>query len=370
MSQKRKQNPQAEKNPQAPQGRGANHDWMAPISAGEPCGVDLEYDPEFVVLSASVAAKADAQYGDFVGTPEPVNWSDVDRDCRRLMVRSKDLRLALLFIRCRTRLAAAAGFAEGLGLLAGWLMTFPDLVHPQLGVDEDRSAALEIRMNALQSLTDADGLISDLREIALTRSTQTRLQLRDVERAFAHPRPSDALTPDSVTRQLEELRMQRPSVLSGFDDAMESLTAIEGWCREHLGVYTPDLTAIKRLLRHVAIAPGSRQVEAAAEEEGDVQADAEESTALIELPAASGESDADALPEPMTPRTTARASDRHAALNLIREARYWFEQHEPSSPIPVLLRRAEQFVGKRYADVVHAIPAELLAQWESVRDDE
>jgi type VI secretion system protein ImpA len=347
-----------------PESRSATHDWTAPVSAESPCGSDLEYDPEFVVLSASVAAKADAQYGDFVGTPGPVNWSDVDRDCRRLMMRTKDVRLAVLFIRCRTRLAAAAGFAEGLRLLAGWLAAFPDLVHPQLGVDEDRSAALEIRMNALQSLTDTDGLISDLREIALTRSTATRLQLRDVERAFAHPRPSDALTPDSVTRQLEELRRQRPSVLSGFDDALQSLTAIEGWCREHLSVYAPDLTALKRLLRHVAIPPGSRQTDDV-HEEGDAQPDSQDIETLAGLPTAPDENEASTLPENMTLRTTGKASDRHAALNLIREARQWFEQHEPSSPIPVLLKRAEQFVGKRFVDVVNAIPAELLAQWET-----
>jgi type VI secretion system protein ImpA len=67
------------------------------------------------------------------------------------------------------------------------------------------------------------------------------------------------------------------------------------------------------------------------------------------------------------PLRTARAgiADRHAALDLIREARHWFEQHEPSSPIPVLLRRAEQFVGKRYSEVVKAISPEMLAQWES-----
>lgn len=353
-----------------PESRGATHDWMAPVSAELPCGSDLEYDPEFVVLSASIAAKADAQYGDFVGSPEPVNWSDVDRDCRRLMIRSKDLRLAVLFIRCRTRLAAAAGFAEGLGLLAGWLAAFSDLVHPQLGVDEDRSAALEIRMNALQSLTDTDGLIADLREIALTRSTATRLQLRDVERAFAHPRPSDALTPDAVTRQLEELRIQHPSVLSGFDSALESLTAIEGWCREHLSVYVPDLTALKRLLRHIAVLPGSHPEQVAREDEGDVQPDHEEFAALTESPTASDENKADASPESANPRAAGKASDRHAALNLIREARVWFEQHEPSSPIPVLLKRAERLVGKRYADVVTAIPLDLLTQWESGADDE
>jgi type VI secretion system protein ImpA len=359
MSNNRKQHEAKQKS------RVATHDWMAPISVDAPCGIDLEYDPEFVVLGASVAAKAAAQYGDFVGAPEPVNWSDVDRDCRRLMMRSKDVRLAVLFTRSRTRLAAAAGLAEGLGLLAGWLMAFPDLVHPQLGVDEDRSAALEIRMNALQSLTDTDGLISDLREIALTRSTATRLQLRDVERSFAHPRPSDALAPESVTRQLEELRMQQASTLSGFDDALESLSAIEGWCREHLSVYAPDLTALKRLLRHVAAPRGSRPVHDDTREGGDAHPDIQESTALNGLPVALDESEAGPSAEATPTRTVANAPDRQAALTLIREARQWFELHEPSSPIPVLLRRAEQFVGKRYVDVVRAIPAELLAQWET-----
>ena len=158
----------------------ASHDWMTPVDASEPCGPDLEYDPEFVVLLAKVAVRAEAQYGDFVGSPAPVNWSDIDRDCRRLMMRSKDIRLAVLFTRCRARLANAEGLAEGVGLLAAWLTTFADAVHPQPGVDADRDAALEIRMNALQSLTDTDGLLSDVREIALTKSTATRLQVRDV----------------------------------------------------------------------------------------------------------------------------------------------------------------------------------------------
>ncbi|WP_176929251.1 type VI secretion system ImpA family N-terminal domain-containing protein [Paraburkholderia lycopersici] len=343
---------------------------MAPVSEEAPCGVDLEYDPEFVVLSASVAARADAQYGDFVGTPEPVNWSDVDRDCRRLMMRSKDVRLAVLFTRCRTRLAAAAGLAEGLGLLAAWLAAFPDLVHPQPGVDEDRTVALEIRMNALQSLTDTDGLISDLRDLALTRSTATRLQMRDVERAFAHPRPSDALAPDSVMQQLEELRMRQASVLSGFDEALENLTAIEDWCREHLSVFAPDLTALRRLLRHVAVPPGSRTRDNRPEETSGAQQDSPVSAVQAASPEAFGEHEETPLPEPISTRIAATANDRHDALNLIREARRWFEQHEPSSPIPVLLRRAEQFVGKRYVDVVNAIPAELLAQWENGGDDE
>lgn len=58
-------------------------------------------------------------------------------------------------------------------------------------------------------------------------------------------------------------------------------------------------------------------------------------------------------------------SDRKAALEKMRQARLWFEAHEPSSPIPVLLKRAEQLVGASYVDVVRAIPPDLLVQWNS-----
>jgi type VI secretion system protein ImpA len=346
------------------------HDWMAPVDAAAPCGPDLEYDPEFVVLSAKVAPRAEAQYGGFVGSPEPVNWSDIDRDCRRLMLRSKDMRLAVLFTRCRTRLAGATGLAEGIGVLAAWLAAFAQALHPRPDVDADRDAALEIRMNALQALTDPDGLLADVREIALTKSTANRLQVRDVERAFSHPRPSDALAPESVTRQLEDLRTQQPAAMACFDEAFASLAAIEAWSHDHLAGYAPDLSALTRLLRHLA-----------GQERRDMQGEGGEREAAAEsVPAVDEVLNVPALRDSPIARLTgavapALVSDRHngatvvadrrAALELIRDARQWFERNEPSSPIPVLLRRAEQLVGKRYVEVVQAIPAELLAQWES-----
>ncbi|WP_227245114.1 type VI secretion system protein TssA [Paraburkholderia caribensis] len=340
------------------------HDWMSPITEDKPCGVDLEYDPEFVVLSAAVAARADAQYGNFVGVPEPVNWTEVARECRALMMRSKDIRLAVLYTRCCTRLKAAAGLAEGMALLAGWLEAWPELIHPQPDVDEDRAVALEIRMNALQALTDTGGLLSDLREIALTRSTATRLQVRDVERAFAHPRAADALAPDSVARQIEELHMQRPSPLTGFDDALRSIGNIEAWCREQLDTHVPDLSALAKLLSHFKARPGV-SIEPQPRAEEPVMTEFVPSGEGVAMPAAIDMSDVVPASPPQTLQTGSVIVDRHAALNMMRHARHWFEQHEPSSPIPVLLRRAEQFVGKSYVDVIKAVPADLLAQWES-----
>ncbi|MCA8200978.1 type VI secretion system ImpA family N-terminal domain-containing protein [Burkholderia sp. AU33545] len=344
-------------------------DWLGPLNGTDPCGPDLEYDHDFVVLFAGIAPRQDVQYGTFVGSPDPLNWSEIERDCRRLMTRTKDMRVAVLHTRCRTRLGGVAGLSEGTRLLAAWLHAFPDHVHPQADADNDRHAALEMRMNALQALTDPEGLLADVREIVLTRSTATRLQVRDVERAFAHPRPVDALAPDSVALQLRTLREQQPSTMQAFDDTISSLSAIDSWCTTHLETYLPDFSPLIRLLR--LFRTTDPQVEARpdilpADEHEDGDANALPVLAEAAPSPACQDSEQPAAPTSaaIAARPNLAPTDRQAALTLIYTARHWFETNEPSSPIPVLLRRAEQFVGKRYVDVVKAIPPELLAQWE------
>lgn len=67
-----------------------------PVSAEQPCGPDPEYDPEYLLLFSRAAPQAEAQYGDFVSTPEAVNWPEIERDARRLLTRSKDIRVLIL----------------------------------------------------------------------------------------------------------------------------------------------------------------------------------------------------------------------------------------------------------------------------------
>jgi type VI secretion system protein ImpA len=341
-----------------------HRDWLVPVSDSTPCGPDLEYDHDFVVLFASAAPRQDVQYGAFVGTPDPVNWSELERDCRRLMLRTKDIRVAVLYTRCRTRLAGAAGLAEGAGLLAVWLDAFAEQVHPQADVDGGRDVAREMRMNAIQALADPEGLLADVREIVLAKSSLARLQVRDVERAFAHPRPIDALAPESVAQQLRDVRAQRPEVMAGFDEGIAHLAAIDAWCAVHLEGYLPDLTSLTRLLGRLT-APASENAVEPLEESPDpalASGESSESDVLAQLEPVNDETMS--ATERIAAQPGSEPSDRQAALALIRTARTWFETHEPSSPIPVLLKRAERFVGKPYAEIVTAIPAELLVQWE------
>jgi type VI secretion system protein ImpA len=42
----------------------------------------------------------------------------------------------------------------------------------------------------------------------------------------------------------------------------------------------------------------------------------------------------------------------------------WIEENEPSSPVSIVLRQAQNLWGKRYAEIIAAVPPELLAQWD------
>ncbi|MDQ0083786.1 hypothetical protein J2W35_004152 [Variovorax boronicumulans] len=55
---------------------------------------------------------------------------------------------------------------------------------------------------------------------------------------------------------------------------------------------------------------------------------------------------------------------RRDVLNSIHIAREWFEMHEPSSSVAVLLMQAERMVGKRFSQVADSIALGLLQRWD------
>lgn len=330
-------------------------DLALPVKADQPCGADLEYDPEFVVLQAKAAPRESAQYGDFVAPAEPLNWTELERDCQRLLLRTKDIRLLTLFLRCRIRMEQAEGLRDGLALLYTILTSFPTDVHPRLEMDGEEDPAL--RANALAALADPDGILADVREISLGGNNAMRVQIRDIERALGVPHPPDALTPDSVRQQLEAFRHQGMAAIAAMDEACALALSVQRWCEENLRGYAPDLEVLTRLLRIVGNPELVQPVAIPAEPPSiDTPAPVRVSWPAPAPVRMGAQPD---LPE----NHTAMPADRHSALTQIRSAREWFEDHEPSSPVSLLLRQAEHLVGKPFAEVFQAIPADLVERW-------
>lgn len=347
-------------NPSGPRASaGAAPDWLLPISDQEPCGASLEYDAEYAVLLSRMTPRGEAQYGKFVGTSDMPNWAEIERDCRRLLLRTKDINLFVWLCRARARLGQAAGLAQVLAMLAAVLQAWPEAIHPQLVVEGQVDP--DVRANALAALVDPEGLMSDVRDIVVASSTAMRLTVRDVDRAFAMPRPADAPSPESVGRQLAALRAaaagDAEAPVNLLAQAAQEARAIDAWSKRQLGDDAPSLQALLRLLDLFAVPEPARDASAGipmAHEASQGHVD----PALAHAPR---------LAMPSQP--DARAATRNDVLGSIRAAREWFETHEPSSPVAVLLKQAERMVGKRFSQVADSIPLDLLQKWESEQDN-
>ena len=351
----------------------------SPISELEPCGPSLEYDHEFAVLFARMVPRADAQYGSFVGTPEAPNWAEIERDCQRLLLRTKDINLLVWLCRARTRLGQAGGLVQVLGNLSAVLQTWPEAVHPQLLIEGEREPA--VRANAVAALADPDGLLGDVSDLVVSTSTALRLTVRDVERAFAIPRIPEALSPSAVAQQLAALRAaaQEPVVgraLSALQpvqclaQAAIHVRAIDAWAQAQLGDDAPSLQPLLRVLNLFAEpVPKAAVADDRATETSEAGAMNNEAgttaSATPSVPSASSSSPLEHPSTALTHRTTTRAD----VLLTIRAARDWFESHEPSSPVAVLLKQAERMVGKRFSQVADSIPLDLLQKWEAAPDE-
>lgn len=313
---------------------------LSPFDAAQPCGSSLEYDAEYAVLLARMAPRAEAQYGEFVGLVDAPNWTEIERDCRRLLTRTRDINVLVWLCRARTRLSQAAGLAQCLAGLAQALQAWPDAIHPQLVVEGERDPA--VRANALAALADPEGLLGDVREIVVATNAVRHLTVRDIERAHAVPRPAGAASPESVAQQLEGLR--RPALhdaelpVTALAAALKSVREIDAWCALHLGDDAPSLHALLALLK------------------------------LFEQFNPPRDAEPPELAEPTEPPGRVPGSStrsRNGVRDDIRAAREWFETHEPSSPVAILLRQAERMVGRRFSEVADAIPLDLVRKWDA-----
>ena len=347
--------------------------YLQPISANQPCGPSLEYDPEYAVLQARLQPKAEVQYGQFATKPEGPDWTDVERDCRRLLLKSKDVSLLIWLTRARTRVAGAAGLAEGLGAILAVLQAYPDQVHPQLLVEGYFDPA--VRANALAALCDPEGLLGDVRDIVVSASTAFRLTMRDMERAHAIPRAPYSLEPDVVQRQLAALHAKGDATLQQLFASAQSLQQLDHWMRRdplsQLGDEAPDLDALHKLFAVLgafrADAPSANNAPrhnptwqaAVVQRHGDAP--------LVQASALH-------LHHPQGSFPHGQHADSHVPLNsaqqreqvrtMLIQVRQWIEHHEPSSPVAVLLKQAQRMWGKRFSEIASQIPPELLQAWD------
>lgn len=369
--------------------------WRLPLSAACPCGPDLEYDPDFLQLQQVLRARPEPEFrvpqqdgrgGRTLPDGAPIAWSEVSEMAQALLLRSKDLRLAIWLTRARLHLEGFCAIQQGLELVHLLLQDYWDGVHPGLDPDDGDPT---MRLNALAALDALDSVAGDVRASFLLDSRQQgQLTVRELELAAGRLEPLPGETRPAavqVERLLEVALQHSPELASVARAAPQQLEAIRAVLADRLGQRPaqrladqraerlgqpplPDLLRLHAMLDTVAQAVTKLTAATLTPEPTVPGAE----LAGSHLPAAADQLSRDG-PAAQLP---GQINSRQQVVEMLALLCQYLEKNEPTNPVQILLRRAQRMMQMDFLELLRDMAPDGLDQAEKVvgariaRDDD
>src|SRR5438552_3637241 len=110
---------------------------LAEVDDPAPSGPNLEHDLSFFELEDAARGKAEQRIGEAVKPGEDPNWAKVCALAQGLLLRTKDIRVAVHLTRGLTHTEGIPGLDAGLHVIHGLLDRYWETVHPVLDSDDD-----------------------------------------------------------------------------------------------------------------------------------------------------------------------------------------------------------------------------------------
>ena len=342
---------------------------LKPISADAPCGENLRWDRRFLELERLAEGKEETQ---FSASEEP-NWREVRDVCVEVFARGKHLRTGVLLTLAAVRIEGLTGLRDGLKLLQGLLEQYWDQVYPQLDV-EDNNDPTE-RINSLAPLAtpmatfgDKIKLLDRVYEAPLCDSRQFgKYSLKDVAIAAgtlsapAHdgtgkPPPTMPVI-DSAFAETDKEVLE--SIAVAAEEGAEALKAMDGVFVAKCGAGVgPDLKPLATILKDAALQIRRRLTS------GEAAAAAEAAGGDGEGAGEGGEGgSSQGRGRGGLSGGVASSKDVIAALDKV--IRY-YDQWEPSSPVPLIVLCAKQMVQKKFLDISKILTPDAITVLEKI----
>ncbi len=308
-----------------------------------PGGENLEYDPDFLALEQLASPKAERAIGDSVKAAEEPDWIKVAEQASAILGRSKDLRVAIHLTVAWLRTTGPAGWSTGLALVHGMLERFWDELHPQLDAEDDNDPTA--RVSAASALGDPLGPLGYFRAAPFVKSPRLGpFSLRDLRIANGSLKIASTESGAPTLVDIEACCMDCPEdelvdTADAIGQAYTHAGDIDRLFTEKLGTAGPDL---KLLLGDI--------------HELKAFLDAQLTRRFPERAAAAGAAVEAGADDPFQSGAVTslghRIENPQDVARRLEELCEYYARNEPSSPIPLLLRRAQRLVGLSFTDLM------------------
>jgi type VI secretion system protein ImpA len=355
-----------------------------------PAGEDLEYDHEFLALDLAQKGKPERQFGDTVAPAEPPDWKLILQQATTLASRTRDLRIACALTRALTHLHGLPGLVAGLRLMDRLCHDLWDHVFPAL--DESDGNDPTLRMNSLAPLADRECLLADIRDAAFVSVRgMGSCNVRQLEMALgilAVPPDSGMRVPSlaEIDALVQAAKADGSMAENHAQTAIRLAQKIHRFLADAVGMdRAPDMQPLVARLKPIAEYARKFFDEAQA---GMATTSSGENAGMSfnaesVHPAMQAMTTGDACREPPSgfssvplhtshtssamsgsPGTSIRsAEDAVRMLDLVCS---YFEQHEPTNPAPLLLRRAQKLSTMSFYDIVRDLAPDAISSVDLV----
>ena len=320
---------------------------LAPVTPAQPCGENLEYDADFQALEQACMGKAEQQFGSTIIPAEPADWNRVEKLAVTLLTRTKDLRVMVALTHAWTRRQGLEGYADGLSLIGQALALYWDELWPAL--TENGESDPFYRINALAGLGDKSALTATLRQSILLRSNGDELSVRDAQALLDGSKTECSGFPGGRARLVDELARAVQDDGGVMRQIEGRLNTIHNWLVDKLS--ESGAPEMDQLIKTAAIINQASRP-AAAETPPAVSAD----TSAPATPVVSGRGDWRSM------EITSRAD----AQLMLEKVKYYFSQHEPSHPAPLMIDRVQRLIEQDFMAIIRDLAPDGVQQLENI----
>jgi len=322
-------------------------DLSKPISEELPCGEDLEYDPAFQEMETLMQSTPEQEVGDTIVAAVPPDWKGVVRQTKDLLGRTRDMRVFVNAAIAGLNQDGLGEFKEVLTALTACMEQHWESIHPLLDPDDDNDPMM--RMNILQNLSHYDNVRKGLERSPLVSIKGLgSFSFHDIQvaegREEADPdvdAPDTALIQGAFSQADPSQLRELGEAVTGSIEQLQQL--LDVWAHKTGNYEAPELaptiTTLKNMLQTIS-AYSPTIAEAVSDEQPE---------------AAGGDG---AVAAAVSGAINSR-SDVIKAIDRICE---YYQANEPSSPIPILLRRAQRLVAKSFFEILEDVAPDGLAK--------